>query len=247
MIFLRILKFDFLNILKTPMLVLMNTLFPLILFASFGLATSPKFGGSIATSYDFYGVATMIMSGMFVSMSVTNTFMERTIKLANMRTLYAPLTKTDIYLSKLLSNFIFASISFTVICLIEQFIFGCNFGGRNIAFVIFLIILLTLFGCSFGTLACCILKSEEKANALMPIISILFIFFGGIFIPIGHLGRISSSIANLSPIKWVTECIYQIIYDGNFKCFADTCVMLVTLSIICVALCNLTFKPEDYI
>lgn len=104
--FLKILKFDFINILKTPMLVIMNTIFPLVLFGGFGVVTKSKFGGSLISSYDFYGVATIIICGVMVAMTVTNTFMAENVKSGNIRVMYAPVSKAEIYLSKLISSYI---------------------------------------------------------------------------------------------------------------------------------------------
>ncbi|SCW50021.1 ABC-2 type transport system permease protein [Paenibacillus tianmuensis] len=245
--FLKIVWFDFMNICRTPMLVIVNTIGQLIIWAGFGMVTSSHFGGGIVNSYDYYGIATMILSSIMISMTVTNTFMEEKVKRGNLRIAYAPVSKTEIYLSKLLSTYIFGVIAFTLLCLLEQMVFQSNFGGANIGYIMILIHMLTLFGCCIGTLVVVMFKSEERANAVMPIISILFIFFGGVFSPVGHFGEVMQAIAQISPAKWVTQAAFQIIYDNNFSLFLPVIAFLLLFSIVFTVISQFIFKPEEYL
>lgn len=243
--FIKLVRFDFMNIVRTPMLLFMNTLFPLLLFGGFGLATSSKFGGGTVSSYDYYGVTTMIFTAILISMTVTNTFMEEKVKRGNLRVVYAPVSKTEIYMSKLLSTYIFGTVSYSILLAVLQYVFHSNLGGRNLLQVMLLINILSLFGCSLGTMVCCIFKSEEKANAVMPILSLLFVFFGGIFSPIGHYGKTMQKIACLSPVKWVTECSFRIIYDSDFGIYLPTMAILLAGSALCILMCQIIFRPEE--
>lgn len=244
--FMRIVWFDLLNICRNPMLVIVNTIGQMIIWGGFGLVTNSQFGGRIS-SFDYYGVATMILSSIMISMTVTNTFLEEKVKSGNLRIAYAPVSKAEIYLSKLLSTFIFAVIAFTLLCLIEQFVFQSNFGGSNIFYIIVLINILALFGCSLGALVVVIFKSEERANAVMPILSILFIFFGGVFSPVGHFGNVMQAVAQLSPAKWVMQSAFQIIYDNNFSLFLPVIACLLIFSILFTIIGQFIFKPEEYL
>jgi len=244
--FLKVFKFDFMNIIRNPMLLSINTIFPLVLLGAFGLVSSGNFSGDIS-SYDYYAVTCMVLSGMLVSMTVTNTFMEEKVKRGNFRLAYFPVSKTTMYLSKLLSTFIFASISYSLIILAVQYVFGCFLGGNNIFYFIILIIVLTFFGCSMGTMLCCLFKSEEKANAITPIVSLLFVIFGSVFIPVGHLRGIFKSIAAFTPLKWVTESAFRVIYNQDFSTYFYTLFGLVVLSLACIFVSQIIYRPEDYV
>lgn len=245
--FIRIVKFDFINIIRTPMLLIFNTIFPLILFGGIGFVSNSNFGGGIISSYDFYGVGTMIFIAIFISLTATNTFMEKKVLKGNVRLVYAPVSKMEIYLSKLISTYIFGTISYSIISLIEQYIFNVNFGGNNILYIIFLISLLALFGCALGTMFCCIFKREEGATAITTLITLVFIFFGNIFSLVGHLSEMLQNVACLSPVKWVTECALRIIYNNDFSIYKITIGILLGASVICIIVCQIIFKPEEYV
>ena len=134
--FIRIVKFDIKNILRNPMLVLMNTLLPLLMIGIMGLTTSESFGAGGVSSYDYNGVTMMIFTALLISGTATNTFMEEKVKKGNTRIIYAPIPKAQIYLSKLLSTYIVGVIFYSIILIAGQFLFHINFGAKNIGYII---------------------------------------------------------------------------------------------------------------
>lgn len=244
--FIRIIKFDFMNILRNPMLVIFNTVFPLILIAVMGFVTKRGYEGSVS-SYDYYGVTMMIFTALFVAMTATNTFMEEKVKKGNTRIVYAPISKTQIYLSKLIATYILGTVSYNIILLLGQYLFHINFGGKSILYIMILINVLTLFGCCLGIMFCCIFRSEEGANSVMQLLLCFYIFFGGLFFSVDSLGKVVAKIACLSPIKWVTECIFKVIYDNDFSLYLPTIAIMLLGSIACIIVCQIAFKPEEYV
>ncbi len=245
--FIKIVKFDFMNIIRNPMLLIVNTVLPLIMIGIMGFVTKNDYTASSVTSYDYYGVTMMIFTALMIAITATNTFMEETVKRGNSRIVYAPVSKTEIYLSKLISTYILASISYSVILIVGQFVFNINFGGKNILYIMLLINIISLFGCSVGTMFCCILKSEEGANSVINIPIMVFVFFGGIFFPVASLGKIVDTISYVSPVRWITECAFKVIYDNDFSIYLPTVIIGLVGSIICILICQITFKPEEYV
>ncbi|AAK81334.1 ABC-2 type transport system permease protein [Clostridium acetobutylicum] len=245
--FIRIVKFDFKNIIRNPMLLFFNTIFPLILIGSIGFVMKNGYGSFNVTSYDYYGVTMMIFTAFIICITASNTFMEKSVKKGNTRIVYAPVSKAEIYLSKIISTYILGSIFYSIIIVLGKYVLNINYGTRSTIYIIILINMLTLFGCCLGVLFCCIFKSEEGANSVLQIVIMLFIFFGGVFFPVYSLGKIVESISNLSPLKWITECIFRIIYDNDFSIYLPTIGVMLVSSIICIVICQIIFKPEEYV
>ncbi|MBU3073101.1 ABC transporter permease [Clostridium estertheticum] len=245
--FIKMVKFDFMNIIRNPMLLIVNTIFPLILIGVMGFVMSNVWGKGSMSIYDYYGIKMMILTALFIAMTATNTFMEEKVKSGNSRIIYAPVSKTSIYLSKLISTYILGTISYSVLILIGQYLLHINFGGNNIIYIMVLINILALLGCSLGTMFCCLFKSEEGANSIMQIPLTLFIFFGGIIFGVHRLGNVVAEISNLSPIKWVNECAIRIIYNNDFSIYLPVLAFLLIASMVCIIICQITFKPEEYV
>lgn len=245
--FLKVVKFDLMNILRNPMLLTMNTIFPLLLTGIMGLVTTGSFGAGDVSSFDYDGVTMIIFTSLLIAMTASNTFMEEKVKKGNARIVFAPVSKTEIYLSKLMSTYMMGTVSYNVIMLACQFILHINLGGSNLPYIMLLINLFVLFGSSLGTMFCCIFKSEEGANAIIPLVVMLFVFFGGLFFPVASLGKVVETLSVLSPVRWVTECAFQIIYDNDFGLFLPVIALVLLGSALCILICHITFKPEEYV
>lgn len=245
--FIKIVKFDFMNIVRNPTLLFCNTLLPVVLIWVMGFATKNRFSADPVSSYDYYGINMVILSAALVAMTATNTFMEDTVKKGNVRIIFSPVSKSEIYLSKLLSTYLLSTITYTVVLLFGQYLFRINFGSHKINYIIVLINAFLFFGTCLGILSSCIFKTEEKANAAIQIPIAIFIFFGGVFFGIHRLGPIVNSISMISPVKWVSECAVKIIYDNEFSLFYPVIGGLYTISFIFIIICQFVFKPEDCI
>ncbi|MCY9037581.1 ABC transporter permease [Bacillus inaquosorum] len=223
MILLKLITFDFMNILRNPVLMIANTAFPFVLILVMGFVTKNSFGAGGVSSYDYYGVNMMIFAAALIAMTASNTFMEEKVKKANIRIVYAPVSTTSIYLSKLLSTFIFSVLMYSMNVLIAQKIFHLNFGGQHLPYFMLLLYVFLFFGCCFGTMFCCLFKNEEQANGIMQIPIAFFVF------------------------KWVTECSFRLIYDHDFSMLLPVLSGLSLASIICIAVSHVVFKPEGYV
>ncbi|AUN03119.1 ABC transporter permease [Clostridium botulinum] len=244
---LKVIRIDIINILKNPILVLYNTIYPLMLIGLFGFIANGNYGGEGITSYDYYGVTMIIFTVLFIALTASNTFMEKKVKKGKVRLIYSPTSKTVIFLYKILSTFIFATVLFTMILVIEKDILGINLGGKNFIYVLSLLIAFNLLMCSFGAVMCCIFKSEEATNKFLSPVSMLLALLGELFFPVDSLGKTVQKLSYISPVKWINECIFKIIYDKDFSMFVPTIVICIGSSLIFMILCQITFKPEEYI
>ncbi|GFZ33101.1 transport permease protein [Clostridium zeae] len=243
----KIVKFDIVNIIRNPTLIIANTIFPLILIGVIGFITKGGYGSLGINSYDYYGVTLMIFTAIMLAMTATNTFMEEKVKKGNTRIIYAPVSKAEIYLSKLIATYIVGIVCYSLIILFAQYILHMNFGGKNVLYVVILINVLSLFGCCLGTMFCSIFKKEQLANSIMQIPILIFVFLGGSFFPVEGLGKLITKISVISPIKWITECAFKIIYDNDFSMYISTLGVISVFSIICIIITHITFKPEEYV
>ncbi len=173
---LKLITFDLMNIVRNPVLVIANTAFPFVLILVMGFVTKNSFGAGGVSSYDYYGVNMMIFAAALIAMTASNTFMEEKVKKANIRIVYAPVSTTSIYLSKLLSTWIFSIIMHSVNVLIAHTVFHLNFGGQDLPYFMLLLYIFLFFGCCFGTMFCCLFKNEEQANGIMQIPIVFFCF-----------------------------------------------------------------------
>lgn len=243
----KIAKFDLINNLKNIVFVIAYILFPSILLTGLSFLTKNKYGSLSFSSYDFYGITMCIFLCLFISQLLSNSFTDESIKYVNMRVIYSPTSKTSIFLSKTISSFIFGTILFSIFVLFESLILKVNFGGVYSIYIFILILVFLFFMCCVGTFICCLIPNGDLANKIITLICVLYAGFGGVFIPLGHFGKIVQFISYLSPVRLVWKCCFEIIYDKNFSLFVPGIVSLSIISIILLLLCKIIFRPEEYI
>lgn len=247
MILWKLIKQDFRNLITTPVVVTVCTIYPWLLIGLFGFIFSSLYGSEGITAYDYYGV-TMMIYLIITSLTITpNTFMEKKLRQGNVRIAYAPISKVTIYMSKIISSYLFMGISFSLNMVIMNYFKIVNFGGENFIYVLGLMMTFLFFSVTIGGAACVIIKTEELTNTILSNVSSILAFVSGMFFSVDNLGKTVSSIANLSPIKWILDLSFSVIYDNNFQNYGVIVMGLILLSIAALIVMHFNYKPEDYI
>lgn len=242
-----LIKQDFKNLITNINIDFFCFIYPFILVGLFGFLFSGIYGSHGVTSYDYYGVSMMMFLIISAATITPNTFMEHRIKSANLRIAYSPVSRWEVYASKILSSYLFMGVIFSLDLIIFNALGIVNYGGKNFIYVLILFMALLLFATTLGGAICVTLRSEELTNKIISLVINLFAIFSGLFFPIDGLGEWASKIAKLSPLKWVLDSIFQIIYDGNFQHFNLTVGSLIGLSLLFFVIVHINYRPEDYI
>ena len=237
-------KEDFMNLVKNPMWVFYVTLFPILLVAILGFMTKDSYGSGF-TSYNYYGITLMIYSILMGGMTSANAFMEERIKKPNMRIIYSPGSISYIYLSKILATLVFSAVFHLIDMLILCTLY--NIKINHVLDIVILLGLTELFSVTLGVMLCCIFKKEAITNQLQSILVNIMAIFGGLMFSLDGLGTTVKTISSMSPAKWLTNTIFQIIYDNNMEGFLPTVFLLSSVIVIMIMVCKLTFRKEDCI
>ena len=237
-------KEDLKNLFKNPMWMFYSTVFPILLIIILGFLNKDSYGSEI-TSYDFYGISLMIYAVTSSGMTSANAFMEERIRKANMRIIYAPGSESVIYLSKIISSFLFALIchTFDMILLFNLF----HIHVEAVPELILMLILGEFFFNALGVMFCCIFKTEAMANQILSIFINLFAILGGLIFPVDGYGKAVRAISYISPSKWLAKAAFGMIYDRNYTWFIPVMAGLGICILTVLIICSKTFRKEDCI
>lgn len=238
---------DLLNLFLNPAWIMFNTVFPLLLVIVLGYLTKGNYGGMGITSYDYYGVTLLLFGALSTGMTSANSFMERHIMASNLRVLYAPIRPSYVYSAKIVATWVFTAVCFAVVTAVLHFGLGVNFGGPRFGSVMTVVLLLSLLSSVVGVMACCLLRSEELANKAVSPVTQLMAVVGGLFFPLDGLSPTLARLSWFSPVKWVAEAVFRIIYDGDGSMFWPTVAVLIIGTGIAWVVCQRTFRTEDYV
>lgn len=244
--FLNLIKQDFKNLITNKPILVFCTVFPITLVLLFGFLFSSIYGSNV-TSYDYYGVTMMLYMIIYCVTMTPNTFMEARIKQANLRIAYSPISRVEIYLSKLLSTYIFMAIAFIFDILLFHFLGIVNYGNDKLIYILILNLSLLMFSITLGGAACVVIRSEETTNKILSLVLNIVSIFSGIFFQIDSLGKWAAKVSNLSPLKWVLDTSFKVIYDNSFNGYLMTILSLIGLSLVCTLIVHFKYRQEDYI
>jgi ABC-2 type transport system permease protein len=237
-------KEDLKNLLKNPMWLFYATLFPILLIVVLGFLMKDSYGINV-TSYDYYGITLMIYSILLSGMTSANAFMEITIRKPNMRIIYAPSNPDNIYVSKIISSFVFCLVCHLFDLLVICVLFHVRI--QPISYILPLLGMLELLSVGLGIMCCCIFKTEAMANQILSMIINLLAIFGGLMFPLDGYGKIIRTISYLSPAKWLVQTSFSMIYDNDFSRFIPTMLGLIFATVVVFGICKKTFRKEDCI
>lgn len=242
-----LMKQDVRNILTNPTIVLFCLVYPIVLVLLFGFLFSDLYQGNVVTSYDFYGV-TMMFYLILASSTITPTvFMEERTKKANMRIAYAPVSRVQIYVSKLVTTFLFLACSFLLHILLLNGTGLVNFGGDYFPFVLLLLTSLLAFTVTLGGAVCTLIKSEDWTNKIVGVTMNTLAIFSGIFFPIATLGKFAEAVASKIPVKMILDTIFQLIYDQSMQNYGITMIIAISCTIFFLWVIHKNYHIEDYI
>lgn len=241
-----VIRRDVINLVTNPVLLMSNTIFPLVLMIVLGYLTEGMYGNEV-TSYQYYGLTMLIFMSLNVSITAANSFMENRIRRSNLRILYAPISRSIVYLSKMIATFIFTTACSYLLVLCIYLMFGLPSKGFTWFYFMLILTGLNLFAATLGVLMCCIFKSEEVSNQLLSIVNYSLAIVGGVFFPWDGLGRVAEWISMISPVKWVAEATFRVIYDHDLAFVLPTLGICTVGTLLLLIGCHRLFNEEDYI
>ena len=96
-------------------------------------------------------------------------------------------------------------------------------------------------------LFCCIFHCEETASSILSLFISIFAFLGGAFFSLDGMGPTLAFASRISPIKWLIDAFFAVIYDGNLSVVAPVIAGSLAVSALLVFACSKTFRTEDYL
>lgn len=94
---------------------------------------------------------------------------------------------------------------------------------------------------------CCIFHSEEVANKLLSPVIQGMALASGLFFPLDGISPWLARLSWLSPVKWVAEALFQLIYDDDTSLFLPVVMVLTVTTAAFLAGCHWTFRRENYV
>jgi ABC-2 type transport system permease protein len=243
--FWTIFSMDLANIATSPMLLLYNTVFIVLMLLIMGSLTSGIFA-SMADTYEYYLVTFAVFGMLEGAMTASNAFLERDIRRPNLRIIHSPTSPVAIPLSKTLAAGTFDLACHAGVCLGFCLLVGTTLGSDPWPFLI-LMALVEYASAALGTLFCCVFRCEETTSMLLSTVVELLCVAGGTFFPLEAFWPAVAAFSAVTPVSWLNDAFFSMAVDGDASLLAPLAIgTLVVFALLAWGSSRL-FKTEDYL
>lgn len=239
----NLVKFDFCyHIIKKTAILFYLYLFPTVIFLLFSYLTKSQFTTEIS-SYDYYGLGIMVYFQLSMGTMISNMIMEENVKLPNMRIAYAFNSETIIYISKIIALLFADALSIVLYMSVATCVFDVEY-GLNVVGVFIEYIILGFFSICMGACLCIVLNDESSCNNILGVIQLLLCLLGGVFFPVGKIGKFGEQLSNISIVKWIYLGMVQMVYCNKYSLVVLVSICAVWISIGLLFIARKKFRIE---
>jgi ABC-2 type transport system permease protein len=223
-----------------------NIIFPIVMILLLGYLASGNYGNSF-TSYQYYSIAMLPFCVAVAMVTAAYAGKDDAYKKTAIRSLFAPVSKSQIVLSKLLSCSLVISFCTLTVLLFARLVLKLPvFGSRII--MVFLLLASEVFAvCAIGLFIGLGMKNFVLIKNVLNIPICLAAVLAGAFYPIGSLNPKLEFLLKLSPLTWVNRSIFRYIYDNDAGLLWKTSFGFAVTGAGFTLLAVKLFKKEEFI
>lgn len=167
-------------------------------------------------SMDYYGVTMLTLIVMYASMTGLWAIKSEQLQKTGNRMLCSPVNSYEILVGKVLGGILVTIVQFGIVILVSKYILKV-YWGSNIWVILLIILSEAIMAISIGTGIAYLIKNDGAANGLLNTLIPIIVFFGGGYMPLSQMSGDLLKITNISPLKWVNDSIFRVVYDGDYS------------------------------
>lgn len=195
------------------------------------------------SSMDYYAVTMLTLILMYASLTGHWSIKtERQLKTGS-RVLVAPVKKYQILIGKLGGSILITILQMLVVIIVSKYILKANW-GEDIITIIAVLLSQVVMAVSLGTGIAFVIKSESASMGLLNIIIPLFVFLGGGYMPLDVMGGTLVKLSNLSPVKWMNQAIFRIIYNNDYSLVLTAVIINLAFAALFITASSVLYKKE---
>jgi ABC-2 type transport system permease protein len=167
-------------------------------------------------SLDYYAVTMLTLILLYASLTgFWGVKTEQGMKTGS-RILCAPVRKHEMLAGKVMGGILVTFVQACVVILFGKYILRADW-GQDLATIFILIFAQSVMAISLGTGIAFLIRNEGAASGVLNMIIPIIAFFGGNYVPLEVMGKDIGRFSVISPVKWVNDAIFRIIYDADYS------------------------------
>lgn len=202
--------------------------------------------GRRPSSMDYYAVTMLTMIIMYGSITGNWSIKsEKNLRTGN-RILSAPVKKYQILAAKVTGGIIITFIQAIIVIFTSKYAFGA-WWGEDIATILAVILSQIVMVISLGTSLAFIFKSESASSGIINAVIPIIVYLGGGYVPLENFGGFLSDISFISPVKWINQSIFRVIYSNDYSLVMTSVIINISVALALAATASfMTRKNHNF-
>lgn len=189
---------------------------------------------------DYYAITMLTLITLYSTMTGAGAIKgERNLKTLN-RLLCSPVHKYEILTGKIFGTLAITVLQVLAVIGFSKFVLK-TYWGNHMGMVLLLVMSEVIMAVSLG-LGVAFLTQNDKVilNLLVPIMG----FLGGGYVPIEDSGELLLKLANFSPLRWVNQSIFQVVFSDDFSKVIPTILINLAAAAVFLLISTVYFRKE---
>lgn len=198
------------------------------------------------SSLNYYTIAEMALIIMYGSSAGLYGIAREKNSKTRDRILSGPVRKSEFLVGKTIGGVLVTVLQILIVILFSKYVLKADFGS-DIFTVMAIFTSQIIMAVSMGVGLGFIFKNENIASGILNFLIPVIVFLGGSYSPVDHMGSklFTDVITYLSPVRWVNQSIFGVIYSGDYSKVIPTIMINIGIGLIFLASASLIFRRES--
>jgi len=193
---------------------------------------------------DYYAVTMLTLIILYSSMTASYAITNERIRKTYNRVLISPLKRHEFFIGKLLGSVLLTLLQMLIVILFSKYVLNAYLGDNLLIYGV-IILSEIIMAVSLGQGAAFLMKNDTAVNGLLNSIIPIIVLLGGGYFPLEQFNsNILTTIAKISPVKWINDALFKVIYGNDYSKVLPAILVNLTVALIFLMLASIKYREE---
>lgn len=192
-------------------------------------------------SMDYYAVSMLTLILMYSALTGLYSILDE-VKTMD-RVFCSPVNKNVILAGKLIGYMLFSAVQIMFLIVFSKYVFNA-YWGAHIGIILLIALAESIMTMSFGMAMAFLIKDHNSSRSIVNLVIVVMGFLGGAYFPIDNIGKALQQVSSISPIKWINNSIFQIIYSNDYSMAGVSIVISLAAAAVFVFITSFSYRRE---
>lgn len=195
---------------------------------------------------DYFGIILMVLIIMYHALHGFYAIKGEILSHTAGRLLASPVRKFEILAGNVLGTCCGSMLQFLVYFFVGKMGLGIDW-GNDPATVIGLVSSEVIMAVSIGVGIAFLIRSEIVVNNLLNLAIPVLGFLGGCYVSVEQMGKAFLPYTNLSPLRWLNQALFQVIYSDNYRLVIPTLIINLSIAALFLGVASRFTRKEAFL